>query len=118
MIVPVNTNTALGNRTRPFIARHNSSVYMRGLCDRYAYLFDAPFAPASVKCPDCGRKMTHIELVKGQTDQTRKCSWQCKNATKGGICACSCGGMNHGIAWKTGKALTAGKASSRHSLGR
>ena len=50
-----------------------------------------------VRCPE-GHKPFKLYRVEGEYSEAFQCDARCENA-KGHVCKCSCGGMNHGLAW-------------------
>ena len=46
-----------------------------------------------VDCPSCGGSM-HAKMIKGSVSEA-PCNAKCE-ASKGHVCECSCGGVNHG----------------------
>lgn len=49
-------------------------------------------------CPECGCNLPKSNRVNGTLNESHACNAKCQSS-KSGVCACSCGGKNHGIAY-------------------
>ena len=62
--------------------------------DRISYQEDVM---GDLCCPACGCNLPKSNRVEGRYNASRKCNAKCQSSTSG-VCSCSCGGENHGIA--------------------
>lgn len=51
-----------------------------------------------LRCPKCRVNLPKSNRVNGTLNESHKCNAKCQSS-KSGVCSCSCGGKNHGIAY-------------------
>ncbi len=85
-VYAVATNTGLYRAAGPIVVSYQDDSQ-----------FGGSLLPASLRCPSCGG-FEKVATVNKTRVTKHECNGKCMASTSG-VCECSCGGKNHGMAY-------------------